>query len=88
MKLIDAYSQALDEEDDIAEREELSSNKELKTMVIEEIGSAMEETLARIKSGGSSKAEIFEPVFGCVAFFFLIGIRVGKILRDAELAGK
>jgi len=87
MKLIDAYAQALDEEKDIAEREELDSDVDLKTRVLEEISLAMKEAREIVDSKGS-KVEAIKPIFGCVAFWFLIGIRVGKILRDAELASK
>jgi hypothetical protein len=87
MKLFDAYSQALDEEDDPVERAELTDNVEIKTLIIEEITTAMKET-REVKNSANTAVELIKPLFSCVAFWFIIGIRVGKILRDAELASK
>lgn len=87
MKLFDAYTKALAEDEDIAERAEFSSNTELKTMVIEEIAEAMKEARSGI-TPTSSKVDIIKPLFSCISFWFLIGVRTGKILRDAELASK
>lgn len=87
MRLLDAYTQALDEDDDPAEREEFTSSAELKIIVIEEIMSAIKE-VSEAKTSLKSPADTVKPLFSCVAFFFIIGIRVGKILRDAELAGE
>jgi hypothetical protein len=87
MKLFDAYSQAIDEENDPAERDELSSDIELKTLILDEIGVAMKEIRDK-RADNPSATEIIKPLFSCVAFWFIIGTRVGKILRDAELAGK
>lgn len=87
MKLFEAYEQALDEEDDIAEREEFSSNYEMKDAVIKEVYFAMED-LKSAKNDNGSPSDIVKPFFNSMSFFFLIGIRVGKILKDAELAGK
>jgi hypothetical protein len=46
------------------------------------------ETRAISKTPNASKAELIKPIFSCVAFWFIIGVRTGKILRDQELAGK
>jgi hypothetical protein len=86
MKLFAAYCKALKEEDDISERAEFSSNTELKTLVVEEIGTAMKEILDSRRGGNQTMVDVIQPMFACVSFWFLIGIRVGKILRDAEIA--
>ena len=87
MKLFDAYSQALDEDDDVLERDEFSNDPQIKQCVLDEIMNAMIE-IRDAKAEGKSKIELVQPMFRCVAFWFIIGIRVGKILRDQELAGK
>ena len=86
MKLFDAYCKALKEEDDISGRAEFSSDTELKTLVVEEIGTAMKEIRDSRNSGNQTMIDVIQPMFSCVSFWFLIGIRVGKILRDAEIA--
>lgn len=87
MKLIDAYVQAIDEDDDPLEREEFTSSEEMKTLVVEEIAQALKET-RDVTVKDHTAADLMKPLFGCVSFWFIIGIRVGKILRDAELAAK
>jgi len=84
MKLIDAYNRALDDENDPTERQEFSDSAELKTIVIEEITEAMKE-IRDNKTNETTIVGMVKPLFSCVSFFFLIGIRVGKILRDAEI---
>ena len=85
MKLIDAYVQAIEEDDDVKEREEFSSNSTIKNDVVEEIIEALTE-IRDNKTSFRSTAEMVQPLFSCVAFWFVIGIRIGKILRDAEIA--
>lgn len=87
MKLFDAYRQALNEDYDIKERAELSLDVILKNDMVEEISEAMKE-IRDDKTPNRTVVDILTPLFKCVAFWFLIGIRVGKILRDAELAGE
>jgi hypothetical protein len=87
MKLFDAYQTALAEDSDPAEREELSASTELKTLMMDEVHIAMKKTRENIDKK-LDVAELIKPLFGCMAFHLLIGIRVGKILRDAELAGE
>jgi len=87
MKLLDAYAQAIEEDNDPLERDEFTNSAEMKEMVIEEIIEAMKET-RDIKANNPTTAEMMKPMFGCVSLWFIIGIRVGKILRDAELASK
>ncbi len=86
MKLFEAYTQAIDEEDDPLESDELSSSAELKTLMIKEIDTAFKEMRENAKQN-CDRIGMVKPIFGCVAFWFIIGIRVGKILRDAEIAG-
>jgi len=85
MKLIDAYNAALDEDSDPLEREEFSSSTEIKTLIIEEIAEAMKK-IRHNAANNASPVDLIKPLFDCAAFYFIIGIRVGKILRDAELA--
>ncbi len=87
MKLIEAYYKALDEESDPKERAEVSSDVEIKACIVEEVVEAMKE-IRNIKDPNRTPAQLLKPMFGCVAFWFIIGIRVGKILRDEELAAK
>lgn len=87
MTIFEAYSKALDEDDDIKERAEVSSNHDMKQCMVEEIVEAMTE-IRDNKTPTRSTADMLAPLFKCVAFWFLIGIRVGKILRDEELAAK
>ncbi len=84
MTIYDAYAQAIDEEDDPAERELFSTDSQLKTLVIEEILESMKE-IRNNKSPNRTAVELVKPLFNCVAFWFIIGIRVGKILQAAEL---
>jgi hypothetical protein len=85
MKLIDAYTQAINEDEDYPEVNEFSTNVDLKTQVVEEITEALKQFLAA-KEEGQLPVEMLKPIFACVSFWFIVGIRVGKILRDAELA--
>ena len=64
---------------------EFSTNVDLKTQVVEEITEALKQFLAA-KEEGQLPVETLKPIFACVSFWFIVGIRVGKILRDAELA--
>ncbi len=85
MKLFEAYVQAIEEEDDPLERAELSDSMELKTLIVEEIDKAFKD-MRENKEQNLGRLQLIQPIFGCVAFWFVIGIRVGKILRDAEIA--
>lgn len=87
MKLLKAYLQAVDEDDDPKERAEFSADEELKLFVAEEIVEAFKEITAN-KAKVVTGIESISPFFKCVTFWFIIGIRVGKILRDEELAAK
>lgn len=90
MNLIDAYTQALNEDDDIPQRSEFSRDDQLKTYVVEEIIDAMKEIRTMLKDKPKdqlslpAKVELIQPMFNVVAFWFIHGIRVGQILRDAE----
>ena len=84
MKLFEAYRQALDEEDDPLERAEFTNSVELKTLVVEELMTAMKE-IRDNRISRKPPLDMIKPMFDCVAFFFIIGIRVGKILRDKEI---
>lgn len=87
MKLFEAYAQAVDESEDPKERTELSDSTEIKTLIIEEIMEAMKE-IKDSKGVKRTAVDLINPIFKCVAFWFIIGIRVGKIMRDEELASK
>jgi hypothetical protein len=87
MKLYEAYAQAVLEEDDPKERAEVSGSTELKTLIVEEIMEAMKE-IRNHKGDKRTAVDLINPIFKCVAFWFIIGIRVGKILRDEELDSK
>jgi hypothetical protein len=87
MKLYEAYAQAVLEDWDPKERTELSDSTEIKTLIVEEIMEAMKE-IRDHKGKKRTTVDLINPIFKCVAFWFIIGIRVGKILRDEELATK
>jgi hypothetical protein len=87
MKLFEAYAQAVLEDWDPKERTEISDSTELKTLIVEEIMEAMKE-IRDHKGKKRTTVDLINPIFKCVAFWFIIGIRVGKILRDEELATK
>ena len=87
MKLCDAYRQACDEDDDPSERSEFSADLELKTIMAEEMIEAFKEIKSN-KSSTRTGAEAIAPIFKVCAFFFIIGIRTGKILRNAEIEGR
>ena len=87
MKLYEAYAQAVLEDWDPKERTELSDSTEIKTLIVEEIMGAMKE-IKDSKGVKRTAVDLISPIFKCVAFWFIIGIRVGKILRDEELATK
>lgn len=88
MKLLDAYNQAINEDADIPEWEEYTSESVIKQDVLDEILESMKEIRDLKASGNSSPKDMVHPMFKCVSFWFLIGIRVGKIMRDEELAGE
>lgn len=89
MKISEAYSLAFDE----ASKEKLDeslldflSDKEMKTKVYEFMvftASKMDMSVA-----DESDFERVSPIYDCAVFWLDMGIRVGKILRDAELAAK
>ena len=85
MKLYEAYAQAVLEDWGPKERAEVSDNTEIKTLIVEEIMEAMKE-IRDHKGKKRTTVDLINPIFKCVAFWFIIGIRVGKILRDEELA--
>ena len=87
MKLLEAYAKVLDENEDPKERTELSDSTEIKTLIVEEIMEAMKE-IRDHKGDKRTAVDLISPIFKCVAFWFIMGIRVGKILRDEELATK
>jgi hypothetical protein len=87
MKLLEAYAKVLDENEDPKERTELSDSTEIKTLIVEEIMEAMKE-IKNHKADKRTAVDLINPIFKCVAFWFIMGIRVGKILRDEELATK
>ncbi len=87
MKLYEAYAQAVDEVEDPKERAEVSDSTEIKTLIVEEIMEAMKE-IRDHKGDKRTAVDLINPIFKCVAFWFIIGIRVGKILRDEELVSK
>ncbi|CAM6006563.1 unnamed protein product [Sphagnum balticum] len=85
MTILEAYERALEEEDDPQERNEVSDNNNIKLCIVEEVIEAMTE-IRNQKTEVRSSLSIIEPMFKLVAFWFIIGIRVGKILRDHEMA--
>ena len=86
MTVFEAYQQAIEENDDPTEREQVSSGHEIKTLIAGEILGAMKE-VRDAKAQGGTAIDTISPLFRCVAFWFVVGIRVGKILRDSEMRG-